>query len=210
MGTLRRTAPLSDHWGFDRGTPIDRYYIEQFLDEHRSDIRGKVLEIKDNTYTDRFGTDVERCDVLDVDPANTHATIIADLARADDVASDQFDCFILTQTLQLIYDVQGAARHAFRLLRRDGVLLVTVPVVSRLATRYGLHSDFWRFTPASASRLFGDVFGIENVTVQSHGNVLTGIGFLAGMAREELSSRELETQNEYFPLIITVRAVKRT
>ena len=89
------------------------------------------------------------------------------------------------------------------------MLLVTVPVISRLATRYGLESDYWRFTPASSRKLFGDVFGSNRVTVQAHGNVLTGIAFLAGMAREELSGRDLEVDDPYFPLIVTVRAVKQ-
>ena len=63
----RRTRPLSDWWGFDRGTPVDRYYIEKFLDEHRDLIRGRVLEVKDNGYTARYGKGVTRSDVIDVD-----------------------------------------------------------------------------------------------------------------------------------------------
>src|SRR5690606_28448862 len=70
LGTLRRTTPLSDRFGSDRGTPVDRYYIENFLEEHRQDIRGRVLEVKDSDYTDRYGTAVERREVLDIDPAN--------------------------------------------------------------------------------------------------------------------------------------------
>src|SRR6266508_3982008 len=82
LGTLRRTTPLSDEWGFDRGTPVDRYYIECFLEEHHRDIHGRVLELRDSTYTDRYGIDVERSDVLDINPANSRATIIADLTAA--------------------------------------------------------------------------------------------------------------------------------
>src|SRR5690606_20900297 len=123
--------------------------------------------------------------------------------------SDRFDCFILTQTLQLIYDVHAAVKHAHRILRPGGVLLVTVPVISWLATRYGLESDYWRFTPASSRKLFGDVFGSNRVTLQSHGNVLTGIAFLAGMAREELFGSDLEVDVTHFPLIVTFRAVKQ-
>src|SRR5216117_2974376 len=58
LGTLRRTTPLSHDFGYDRGTPIDRYYIERFLSDERCSIRGRVLEVKDTTYTDRFGTAV--------------------------------------------------------------------------------------------------------------------------------------------------------
>lgn len=208
LGTLRRTRPLSDRWGADRGTPVDRYYIEKFLQEHRQDIRGRVLEVKDGGYTRRFGQGVTGADVLDVDAGNTRATIVADLADAVAVPGDTFDCFILTQTLQLIYDTQAAVRHAHRVLRRGGVLLVTVPCVSRIAPEYGSRGDFWRFTVASCVRLFGDVFGKEHVDVRSFGNVLVGVAFLTGMAREELTRRELEAHDAGFPLVIAVRATK--
>jgi len=209
LGSLGRTTPLSQHWGFDRGTPIDRYYIERFLETHRSDIRGRVLEVRNTAYTARFGQDVESRDVVDVDRANPDATIVADLAAADDLRSDQFDCFILTQTLQFIYDTRAVLRHVHRILRPRGVALVTVPCVSRIAPRYGLMSDYWRFTAASCSTLFAEVFGAAHVTVRSHGNVLAGIAFLTGLAREELRQGDLDADDPYFPLIITVRAVKR-
>jgi len=209
LGTLRRIAPLSDSWGYDRGTPIDRYYIERFLEEHRRDIHGRVLEIKDSTYTDRFGEGVERRDVLDVNPSNLHATFVANLAAADAIPSNLFDSFVLTQTLQFIYDTRACIRHAHRILCSGGILLVTVPCISRIAPRYGLQTDYWRFTLASCSALFGEVFGHGQVTVNAYGNVLTTVAFLTGMAWEELSHHELEAHDPYYPIIITVRAVKQ-
>ena len=208
MGSLRRTTPLSRRWGFDRVTPVDRYYIEQFLRQHATEIRGSVLEVKDSGYTDRFGRGVERRDVLDIDPANGHATILADLAHADAVASERFDCFVLTQTLQFIYDSRGAIRHACRLLRPGGTLLATMPAVSRLEASAGAQTDYWRFTTASCSRLFSELLPAGSVTVRSYGNVLTCIAFLAGMAAEELSRQELDTYDQHFPLVVTVRATK--
>jgi SAM-dependent methyltransferase len=205
---MRRLTPLSDEWGFDRGTPVDRYYIEDFLARNRKSIQGAVLEIRDASYTTRFGQGVTRSDVLDIDPANPRATLIADLTAADRIPSDRFDCFILTQTLQLIHDHGAAIRHAHRMLRPGGLLLVTVPSVSRIIPRYGLGQEHWRYTPASCQRLFGDVFGDDNVEVKSYGNVLAGIAALAGLAAEELSPRELDHCDPYFPVLIAVRAVK--
>ncbi len=207
LGTLRRTSPLSGTWGFDRGTPVDRYYIQEFLESHRADIWGRVLEVQDSAYTERFGVGVTRRDVVDIDAENPKATMVADLAAADSIPSDSFDCFILTQTLQLIYDTPAVLRHAHRLLRSGGVLLVTVPALSRIP-RHLLHTDHWRFTTASCAALFGEAFGPEQVTVRAYGNVLAGIGFLAGLAHEELTARELDVQDDFFPLVITVRAVK--
>ena len=207
-GAMRRTTPLSDHWGFDRGTPVDRYYIARFLDEARSDIRGDVLEVMDRRYTERFGSAVTRSDVLDVNDRNPHATIIADLRAADAVASNAFDCFILTQTLQFVYECESAVRESHRLLRPGGVLLATVPSVSRIDPTPGVAGDFWRFTLASCRRLFSEVFGLDNVTVRAYGNVLTAVAFLMGAAAEELSPRELELEDEFFPVLIAVRAAK--
>src|SRR5690606_16767017 len=65
LGDLRRVAPINRHWGWERGVPIDRHYIELFLEEHRASIRGRVLEIGDDTYSRRFGgADVANRDVL--------------------------------------------------------------------------------------------------------------------------------------------------
>lgn len=197
---------VSDDFGYDRGTPVDRYYIERFLQQHCSDIHGRVLEVKDSHYTDRFGLAVDRRDVLDIDSANRQATIVADLTVADSIPSNIFDCFILCQTLMLIYEVRSAIAHAYRILRPGGVLLVTVPAVSSLCSR---RADYWRFTVASCSALFGEVFGADNITVRSHGNVVAAVGFLKGLAYDEIALKKLDEHDEDIPLIITVRAVKR-
>jgi SAM-dependent methyltransferase len=203
------TRPLSDSWGFDRGTPIDRHFIEAFLARHAGDIRGRVLEIKSDAYTVRFGRNVESRDVLDIDASNPNATLVADLTNTADLPASQYDCFILTQTLQFIFDFNAAIASAHRLLRPGGTLLVTVPCVSRVVPRYGQETDYWRFTPASCRRLFGDVFGGEHVTVEPLGNVGAGVAFLRGVAVEEVPMSVLEVNDENFPVVVAVRAIRR-
>jgi SAM-dependent methyltransferase len=207
LGTIRRTSPLSDHWGRERGTPVDRYYIEHFLAGERHSIRGRVLEVMNAEYTGRFGTGVDASDVLDIDAANEAATIVADLAAADEIPSETFDCFILTQTLQYVYDVRAAVEHAHRILRPGGTLLATVPAVSRVARQH-LDTEYWRFTAPACSRLFGDAFRGGTIDVRAPGNVLTAVAFLMGIAHEELSARELALNDPFFPVIVTVRATK--
>lgn len=207
LGSLRSTKPLSDGWGFDRGRPVDRYYIDSFLEGHRKDIHGRVLEILNSDYTRRFGSRIDQADILDIDPTNRQATVVADLAAADSISAASFDCFILTQTLQLIYDMKSAIAHSHRILRPSGVLLVTIPAVSRLAGEG--YTDYWRFTPASCARLFGEIFGPDQVTLTAYGNVLSAIAFLEGMASEELSQRELDVIDERYPVLLAIRAVKK-
>jgi SAM-dependent methyltransferase len=207
LGTLHRTTPLSDHWGMERGTPIDRHYIWRFLDAHRDDIHGHVLEVKDSAYVEMFGEAVTRVDVLDMDQTNSGATIVADLGAADAIPSDEFDCIVLTQTLQFIFDVTAAIGHLHRMLRPGGVLLTTVPSITK-TDRLLVNKDYWRFTMPTCRRLFGDMFGADHVEVDSYGNVRTAVAFLMGMAQEELSRDELDTRDDRFPVLITVRAVK--
>ncbi len=60
--------PISRDWGFDRGAVIDRYYMERFLTEHQDAVRGRVLEIEHDCYTQKFGSAVTHSDVLFVWP----------------------------------------------------------------------------------------------------------------------------------------------
>lgn len=166
-----------------------------------------MLEVADSRYTLRFGDEVERSDVLDIDASNPAATLVADLSQADALPADAFDCFILTQTLQYIFDLRAAIRQVHRVLRPGGSVLCTVPAVSRVGRRY-LETEHWRFTTASATRLFGEAFANGAVDVRARGNVLGCVAFLMGMASEELTARELESDDVFFPLVVTISAIK--
>ena len=209
FGSLRRLAPISSMFGYDRGTPIDRYYIEHFLARHADDVRGHVLEIADNTYTRRFGAGrVSVSDILYVVEGNPRATIIADLQSADHVPSDTFDCIIFTQTLQYIFDAPAAIRTLHRILRPGGVLLATVPGICVFDDDRSATSVQWSFFPASLKRLFTDVFPPHNVTIGCQGNVLAAIALLHGIAVEELSEHELDFHDVRYVVSNTIRAVK--
>lgn len=210
FGSLRRLQPVSRTFGIDRGASIDRYYIEHFLARHAPDIHGCVLEIASNDYTRRFGEGrVARSEVLHVQEGNPRATIVDDLTSAKRIAPNSFDCIILTQTLQFIYDVRAAISNLHRILKPGGVLLATLPGISQIS-RYDMDrwGEYWRFTMLSAHKLFEQVFAADRVTIQTYGNVLTANAFLQGLSVEELRPRELDYQDPDYQVIITVRAVK--
>src|SRR5262245_2508808 len=90
---LNQIEPISRVFGLDRGKAIDRHYSELFLSSCREDIRGRVLEIENNTYTKAFGANrVQVSDVLHVVPGNPAATVIDDLTDANTIASNAYDC----------------------------------------------------------------------------------------------------------------------
>ena len=210
FGSLRRLTPISRRWGFDRGDAIDRYYIQRFLAEHATDIQGRVLEVADDTYTRQFGGDrVTRSDVVHREAGDPKATIIADLAAAEHIPSDSFDCIILTQTLQLIYDLRAALKTLVRILKPGGVLLITVPGISQI-TRYDMDrwGDCWRFTTWSAQQLLEEFVPPERITVEGYGNVFVATAFLYGLALQEVKRAELDYYDPDYQLIIAIRAVK--
>jgi SAM-dependent methyltransferase len=208
---LTRLEPVSRTFGFERGKPVDRWYIERFLAAHAADVRGRVLEVAESTYTGWYGGgDVRRGDVLHAAPGNPEATIVGDLTTGEGIPAAAFDCFVMTQTLPFVYDVADAVRGAHRLLKPGGVVLATVPGMSQVSREDQRDwGDWWRFTSQGARRLFADVFGEDGVEVRAHGNVLTACAFLYGLAAEELTEAQLAFDDRDYELLITVRAVRQ-
>jgi hypothetical protein len=148
FGDFNSIKPQSNIFGFDRGLPIDRYYIESFLNENRKDIAGNVLEIGDRNYSNKFGgTFVTKSDVLHVSEGNPEATLIGDLETGRNIPANVFDCMILTQTFSFIYDAKSAIRHCYQALKPGGILLATFLGISQIS-RYDMDrwGEFWRFT----------------------------------------------------------------
>lgn len=211
---LQKTTPLSSLFGTDRGQPIDRYYIEKFLEQNKNKIYGHVLEIGENTYTKKFGgKNVTKSDILHATDENPNATIISDLSKispsTNDIPSNYFDCIIFTQTLQFIYNKQAAIKNLYRILKPSGTILATASGISQISTydmnRWG---EYWRFTALSAKKLFCEQFCEENVNVQSHGNVLAATAFLQGLATHEIKKKKLDFFDPTYQLIITIKATK--
>ncbi len=210
VNTLREMNPASRVFGLDRGTPVDRYYIEQFLMEHKTDIKGHVLEIGDDTYTRKFwNNEIQKSTVLSYTKENPKTTLVADLTRADNIASNTFHCILITQTLQFIYDIRSAVHNLYRILQPGGIVLATVPGISQIS-RFDMQrwGDYWRFTSLSAREIFKEAFPPHCIEVKTHGNAFAAISFLYGIAAEELKKEELDLQDEDYEVLITLRAVK--
>lgn len=210
LDLLWRTSPVSDSYGFDRGTPIDRVYIDRFLSDHAEDVRGRVLEVQEDDYTRRFGgSKVVQSDVLHVDQGHPGVTIVADLCNGPGIGSEVFDCIILTQTLSFLPDLPTAMTMLHRSLAPGGVLLVTTAGITKTCRyedeRWG---HFWNLTPRSLAVLLTADFGESSVEIETYGNVLSAICALQGLAAEELAAEELEIQDPDYPVIVAGRAAK--
>jgi SAM-dependent methyltransferase len=201
-------VPLSDDHGIDRGTPIVRAYIEEFLGQHREAIRGPVLEVGDSRYTASFGAGrVTTSTVVDIDRANRHATFIADLNQANSLPDDSFDCIILTEVLHLLTNPGTCLRSCCRALREEGSVLITVPALKRLNPK-DPDSDYLRYTPAGLELLLRRTWD-GPFSVTWYGNLRACVAFLVSHVSEEISSEELRFRDERFPLTVAARAQKQ-
>jgi SAM-dependent methyltransferase len=209
FGDLHRFAPFDPNYGFGRGTPIDRYYIDRFMEGHQDDVRGRVLEIETDSYTERFGGGrVTRSDVLNVTDDNPRATIVADLTKAPRIRSNSYDCIIFTQTLQYIFDVHAAVATLRRILRPGGVLLATFPGISRTSDPDWGDRWCWSLTSNSARLLFREAF--PDAVVQGFGNLFGATAFLHGLALEDVRKADLDVYDAGYEITIAVRATKKS
>lgn len=200
----RSLKPLSTKFGFDRGKPIDRYWIEKFLSDNTKYIKGRVLEITDNKYTKKFGKGkVDYSDILDINVKNKKANIIGDLRNLKNkIESDTYDCIILTHVLGLIDEYQSVISECRRILKPNGVLLYTGSCLGPVLGE----KVYWRFTPNSVKLIFKKYLKPKKLVIKSYGNVLVGQSFWVGMSQEDLTLKELEYNDKRFPCIVTAVA----
>jgi SAM-dependent methyltransferase len=176
------------------------------MQEHAADIRGTCLEFSDREYADHFGgAAVTHCDVLDLDSANARATIIADIARPNQIPTDHYDSIICTHVLHVIADVPAALRGLHRILKPGGVLLCAVPMTSMNDER---QRELWRFTRLGLETLLAAEFGPANVQARAYGNSLIAAGEMRGLIAAEFTPRELAAHDPRFAVEICARAVK--
>lgn len=209
LGDLRSLQPVSCCFGQDRGTPIRRYYIQRFFEQHRSRLKGKVLEVGDARYASLYAERGANIDVLDPDPACQAATMTGNLLTGEGVPRNYFDAIILTQVLHVLPNMQTALSVAEGALAPGGCILATLPCITQVSRfdmdRWG---DYWRVTDLGARQLFENVFPAGQVGIGVFGNVLTAIASLTGLAAEELSSKELDFHDPDYQVLVGVVATK--
>lgn len=205
---LKSVKPVSTTFGLDRGTPVDRYYIEKFLISNQMHIKGKALEIAESRYSRKFGKNVTSFEVLHI-KESAAATILGDLTKIETLPAASIDCFICTQVYNFIFDFQKAIEGTYHLLKPGGIVLATVSGISQLSRydsdRWG---HFWSFYPDGIGNAFKNVFGENSVEVNSYGNSLTAISFIKGVAAEELDEESLDYHDPDYPVTITIVAKK--
>ena len=208
-GDFDRPTPFSTEFGYDRGGPVDRYYIENFLLKEAEHVKGRCLEIGDNEYSLFYGGNkLTQSDVLHIDEGNPKATLVGDLSDAPQIPDNTFDCIVLTQTLHLIYDFKGALATCHRILKPGGTLLLTAPGITPIDHGEWKRTWYWSFTDRALTKLIEDAFPEGDIEIATFGNVYIATAFLYGMGINEVAKERLDYKDPHFQVIITVKATK--
>ena len=197
------TQPVSRTFGYERGVPIHRYYVDRFFEAHAHRIHGRCLEFQNSGYVHRGRP--TRIDVLDLSADNPNATIVADLTQPNDIPSDTFDCIVCVHVLHLVYEVDVFTRELHRLLAPGGTLLVAVPGTSMIDPNW---TEYRRWTPLGIRTLLGQFFQSSNIQVECYGNSLAAAAEMRGLASDEIAPWDLEARDDIFPVEVGGVAVK--
>ena len=206
---FKTIRPFSPDFGLKFGTPIDRIYIDHFLEKSKVCIKGDVLEIAEDTYSKRYATSKINSFILHVEKQDNSQVITANLETGENAPEGKFDCLLITQTLPFVYQPKEFIKNCYRALKPGGTLLLTASGISQIS-RYDMDrwGDYWRFTDLSLKKLAEEVFDLEKIEVKSYGNVKTACAFLQGFPSYVLSEKELSTHDPDYQVTVTLRAVK--
>lgn len=208
-GDLCRSAPFSDHYGGERGLPVDRVYMIDFLRAHIDAVRGRVLEVESEMWTKGLEpAGVTSVEVIDIDADNPKATIVADLCDPQALDADSFDCVIIMQTIQYLADPAAAFAGIWKALASGGTVLVSSPVISRLDFICGPEGDRCRFTASGLRSLAEATMPGATVTAENFGSLATAIAFLAGIPADDMSSTALSWSDHRLPIVACARIDK--
>lgn len=207
FGSLRSLKPVDRDFGFNLGTPIDRYYIDSFIKKNHHLIKGEVLEIGEDCYSSKHASKVFNLTILHVD--EKEGCIQGDLESGIGIPENSFDCIIMTQTLPFVFDVSSAISNVYKMLKTNGCVLATNPCISQISRfdmdRWG---DYFRFTPLSLARLFKEAFQENQLDFESFGNCLSATCFIQGIPAEKLTTEEINFRDKDYPVTLTVVAKK--
>lgn len=158
---------------------VRRYFVDEFYFRHASWLPtgGLVLDLGGHKRGKRGEFDISRYDlkVLYANLSPSKGTDVEADALHVPFASGSFDVVICAELLEHVRHPDAVLHEAFRLLRREGKLLVTVPFLFRIhADPY----DFGRYTDYYWRQLLEEI-GFGDIVIERQGlfySVLVNFG----------------------------------
>ena len=203
---------ISNDFGFSRGNPIDRYYIENFLKKNQNDFVGESLEFGTDFYLKKFNRGITSFNIFTSlkDKSKNKNLIKGDLSIVKNQPEEKYDLIVCTNVLNFIYDINLAIKGLHKMLKKNGVCLVTIASFSTHVSRYDMDrwGDYWRLSEKSAYKAFKkNNFIIDEC--KSFGNVKLAIAQMNGLCVDDIDSDILKINDNDYQMLITLRVKKQ-
>lgn len=196
---------ISNDFGFGRGDPVDRFYINSFLMNHERLINGLCLEFGDSEYIDKYGASTSEKNIFNYSKQSSikNNIIMGDLTKLDTLDRDKYDCIICTNVLNFIFDLPNAMLGLKKLLKPKGKILLTVAGVAAHVSRYDMDrwGDFWRMTDKSLIRLAKES-GFNIDAIRTYGNPNACSAQLNGLSVQDLNQDDLNAVHNDYQLLV--------
>ena len=205
-GNLCRSRPFSDYWTQDPGTPIDILCTADFIDANVETLTGRILEVGTSTWADRAETSrVTSVDVIDMDPDNPRATILADPCDPVALGPSSYDCVIMSRPLPCHGGPAGALSAFWTALEPGGTILLSWPVIHSTCDP---RAHQWRLTASEMRALAEKTLPDARTSVCDRGSLAMAIAMMAGITVEQMPERALLWQDTRFPVVACARIDK--
>lgn len=137
----------------------------------RQTARGKFIDLGCGTSPFWYAVveKVESYHGVDLWPRSDKTTFTGDVQRLDMVADESYDSAICIEVLEHLPEPGRAVATMARILKPGGVVVISVPHLSRL---HDVPHDYFRFTEYGLRYLLGQA-GLEVVSIQPKGGLLT-------------------------------------
>lgn len=164
---------------------VHEYFKDKKLDASRNLMKGKVLDVggKKTNKSGGFIPHTERVlswRYVNIDK-KTNPDYLVDAASVP-IKDNTIDCILLCETLEHVSDPAGVLREAYRLLKHDGVIIITMPFM------FPAHAepyDFQRWTDNKMDLELSEA-GFSDVRIEPMGGALA---ILYDIVRNELRCR---------------------
>ena len=203
FGDFGRLWPFSHRFGFDRGAPVDRYYLQQFVRSIRPVVRGRCLEIGGslkNNWLYRF--DVDEFRTLELEQSRVADDLVGDAADRGVLDPESWDSILAFHVLEHCPNPFAVASNMCAWLRPNGHACIVVPCAQRVHNYPG---DYWRFMPDGLRVLFRD---FSEVNVSTYGNPLTVVSNYLALSHTELLAEDMDAVHPDYPVLACVVARK--